>query len=116
MGGNFNACVGTRDECNETEQQAIGSHGVNQQNLCGDMVINMATAIKLKVTTSFFKHNHCSTFKDRRNGTSGQLDYFLTDATLGTKVIDTKRTSKEIGCHSDHAPAGLSARFRYESS
>jgi hypothetical protein len=31
-------------------------------------------------------------------------------------VIDAKRTSKEIGCRSDHIPMGLSARFGYESS
>jgi hypothetical protein len=24
MGGNFKACVGSRDECNEMERQAIG--------------------------------------------------------------------------------------------
>jgi exonuclease III len=118
MGGDFNASVGTRVECNEEERRAIGPHGVNQRNLCGDMVINMAMATDLKVTTSFFKHNpnHYATFKDRRNDTSRQLDYFLTDASLGTKVIDAKRTGKEIGCRSDHLPVGLSVRFGYESS
>jgi exonuclease III len=116
MGGDFNASVGTRRECNEAEYQAIGPYGMNQRNLCGDMVINMAITTNLKVTTSYFKHNHYSTFKDRRNDTSRQLDYFLTDSILSTKVTDAKRTGKEIGCRSDHLPVGLSIRLGYESS
>jgi hypothetical protein len=43
MGGDFNACVGTRNECAEVESQAIGPHGNKQQNMCGDMVIALAT-------------------------------------------------------------------------
>ena len=116
MGGDFNATLGTRSECNEAERQAIGPHGDKKRNLCGDIVVNMAIATNLKVTTSFFKHRHYSTFKDRRNDTSRQLDYFLTDSRLGTKVTDAKRTGKEIGCRSDHAPVGLTIRLGYESS
>jgi exonuclease III len=116
MGGDFNACVGTRNECSEGEKQAIGPHGDSQRNLCGDMVINLAVTTDLKVTTSYFPHTHYSTFKDRRNDTSRQLDYFLTDSKLGTKVTDAKRTGKEIGCRSDHAPVSLTIRFGFESS
>ena len=47
---------------------------------------------------------------------SEQLDYFLTDARLGAKVLDTKRTGKEIGCRSDHAAVKLTVRFGFESS
>jgi exonuclease III len=116
IGGDFNACVGTRNECTEMESQAIGPHGNKQRNMCGDMVIDLAVVANLKVATSFFPHNHYSTFKDNRNDVSRQLDYFLTDASLGTKVTDAKKTGKEIGCRSDHGAVSLTVRFGYESS
>jgi hypothetical protein len=91
IGGDFNASVGTQEECNEAERRVIGPHGVNQRSSCGNMVIQMAAATNLKATTSFFKDNHHSTFKDSRNDTSRQLDCFLADISLGTKVIDAKK-------------------------
>ena len=58
-GRGFNACVGTKDGCNEVEhqEQAIGPHCVkkNQQNACGDMVNYMTLA------TNLLKEQHCFT-------------------------------------------------------
>ena len=70
--------------------------------------IAMAIQTKLKLTTSFFRHHHYSAFKgNRRHDKSRQLDYFLTEGTLSTKIIDAKQCDQRTGCRSDHLPVEL---------
>jgi exonuclease III len=115
MGGDFNACIGRRKEGDEEEKRTVGPFGNEKRNSCGEKVISMAIQTKLKVTTSFFRHHHYSTFKgNRRHDKSRQLDYFLTEGTLSTKIIDAKRCDHKTGCRSDHLPVKLTMRFGYE--
>ena len=113
MMGDMNARVGKLTREDEGNTKVLGAHNMSPVNSNGSLLLEMATACKMSVANTFFKHKQChtTTWMNAATRIPRVIDHALVRQWSMRHVVDVRAAPELSGyMDTDHVPCVITLR------